>query len=79
MARPWGVVWGVWGAGEFGAGGVCSGSVVGERRRVRSAVAGWFGGAVSGFLNVVAWHELWVFIWCSVSFDCCAHWYSCEI
>ena len=44
MTRPWGVVSSVWGAREFGAGGVCSGSVVGECRRVRSAVTGWFVG-----------------------------------
>ena len=25
------------------------------------------------FLNVVVWHQFWVFGWCSVGFDCCAH------
>ena len=69
MTRPWGVVWGVWGAGECGAGGVCSGSAVGERRGV---VWGLFFGvfecccvaSVLGVRLVQCWFRLlctWVF------------------
>ncbi len=31
-----------------------------------------------GFLNVVVWHKLWVFVWCSVGFSSCAHGCFCD-